>query len=652
MPGWPKVDADDRQLMDALRRGDRQAPADLYDAYAERLHDYACSLLAEREATAQAVHDALVTAQGCVSQLKESPRLRSWLYALTRFQCATRFTGNTSAPPPVLDDPDDAELAELVHEALGELSRNEREVLELSLRHGLSPAEVGAVLGLTSRQATTRLGRARDHLENGAAAVVLARTGRAHCPDLSAMVDSWEGPLTPLLRRRLSGHIGGCEVCTEGKHRKVSAARLLDMVPVAFPPISLRRRVIETSVTPERRAAVMEGVGGFDKSGFPVAVSERGRRGRRARRERTAQPYAAPVVAPADSAAPATGAHRDTGPATGSMMGPATEAMTGPATRAMTGSSAGAMTGAAAGPTAGPDTGVTSTSGPRQEGTGTTRDTAGFRRETTQRDAPPRDSAHRDGETVAFGRRDDAGGGHARRRPRKLAPVLIAAACILLGTGAVAWLGGGEESRPTAMQMVPTSSPTDGLVVPEEQLTTEEPTEDPTDLAGDPDPTATPDPVPSVQRRPADQGRPSSRPVSKPTATRKPAPPAVRLTVGCPGAIDGAGAVRLAAKGGTLTWTAATSAGLTISPATGTLRDGASVTLSVSVDDPTSSGSGTVAVSSNGGSGGCSVSWDGADPPPTDAPGTQAPTPSPGPSESVETSATEVPETSDDAVGL
>ncbi|NUT38519.1 MAG: RNA polymerase sigma factor, partial [Thermoactinospora sp.] len=263
MPGWPKVDADDRQLMDALRRGDRQAPADLYDAYAERLHDYACSLLAEREATAQAVHDALVTAQGCVSQLKESTRLRSWLYALTRYQCATRFTGTTSAPPPVLDDPDDAELAELVHEALGELSRNEREVLELSLRHGLSPAEVGAVLGLTSRQATTRLGRARDHLENGAAAVVLARTGRAHCPDLSAMVDSWEGPLTPLLRRRLSSHIGGCEVCTEGKHRKVSAARLLDMVPVAFPPISLRRRVIETSVTPERRAAVMEGVGGF-----------------------------------------------------------------------------------------------------------------------------------------------------------------------------------------------------------------------------------------------------------------------------------------------------------------------------------------------------------------------------------------------------
>lgn len=217
MPGWPTVDrADDHQVVEALRRAHTDAPAKLYDAYAERLHDYACSLTGDRDTAAESVHDALVTAQGCVDRLKESSRLRAWLYALTRFQAATRQGSGEGTPPPVLDDPDDPEMAELVHEVLGELSRNEREVLELSLRHGLTPSEVGAVLGLTSRQATTRLGRARDHLENAAAAVVLARTGRAHCPDLSAMVDSWEGPLTLMLRRRLSGHIGGCEVCTEG----------------------------------------------------------------------------------------------------------------------------------------------------------------------------------------------------------------------------------------------------------------------------------------------------------------------------------------------------------------------------------------------------------------------------------------------------
>ncbi|NUS01734.1 MAG: sigma-70 family RNA polymerase sigma factor, partial [Nonomuraea sp.] len=291
MPGWPTVGrADDQELADALRRADTDAPAKLYDSYGERLYDYAFSLIGDREAAADAVHDALVTAQGCVARLKEATRLRAWLYALARFQVRARMAHrNTPVEGVPLEqpaEPADAELTDLVHETLAELSRNEREIVELSLRHGLTPGEVASVLGLTSRQASTRLGRARDTLENAAAAVVLARTGRAHCPDLSAMVDSWEGPLTPLLRRRLSGHIAGCEVCTEGKHRQVAATRLLDLVPVEFPPISLRRRVIDTCVNPERdqtRTLITDRGDSFDRTGFPVVVERRSRR-RRPRR--------------------------------------------------------------------------------------------------------------------------------------------------------------------------------------------------------------------------------------------------------------------------------------------------------------------------------------------------------------------------------
>ncbi|MDP9849925.1 RNA polymerase sigma factor [Streptosporangium lutulentum] len=283
MPGWPAVGrTDDQQLVETLRRADDTAPASLYDSYAERLNDYALSLLGDRDAAADAVHDALVTAHGSVDRLREPGRLRPWLYALARFQCAARTRGSQSSlPAPAQedhDDPEERELAALVHESLTELGRQEREVLELSLRHDLSPGEAGSVLGLSSRQATARLARARDHLENAAAAVVLAKVGRAHCPDLSAMVDSWEGPLTPILRRRLSGHIGRCEVCIERRDRHVSAGRLLDMVPAAFPPLSLRSRVIETCVNPELeefRASVVEAGGRFDRTGFPVAAESR-----------------------------------------------------------------------------------------------------------------------------------------------------------------------------------------------------------------------------------------------------------------------------------------------------------------------------------------------------------------------------------------
>ncbi|WP_061298967.1 sigma factor-like helix-turn-helix DNA-binding protein [Herbidospora cretacea] len=287
MPGWPTVGrADDHRLLDALKRSDAHAPASLYDAYADRLNDYAYSRLHDLDLAASAVHDALVLACASVGRLTETQRLRAWLYALVRFQCAARTPGPATGPIDLADSPD-PEMTALVHEALGELSGPEREVLELSLRHDLTPAEAGAVLGLTSRQAATRLERARDHLENSAAAVVLARTGRAHCPDLSAMVDSWDGPLSTLLRQRLSRHIGGCEVCTEGRQRHVAAPKLLEMVPVAFPPLSLRRRVVDTCAHPERdetKILIAQEGDHFDRDGFPVPVGRRPRvkRGRRA----------------------------------------------------------------------------------------------------------------------------------------------------------------------------------------------------------------------------------------------------------------------------------------------------------------------------------------------------------------------------------
>ncbi|MFI6905859.1 RNA polymerase sigma factor [Nonomuraea sp. NPDC050394] len=495
MAGWPNVDrADDHELAQGLRRGDTDAPAKLYDAYAERLHDYACSLTGDRDSAADSVHDALVTAQGGAGRLQEAAKLRAWLYALTRFQAAARMARKDGAPagppPPVLEEPEDPELAALVYEVLGELSKNEREVLELSLRHGLTPAEVGSVLGLTSRQSATRLGRARDHLENAAAAVLLARTGRAHCPDLSAMVDSWEGPLTLMLRRRLSGHIGGCEVCTEGRHRQVAAAKLLDMVPVAYPPISLRRRVVDTCVNPEldhARTLIMERGDNFDRTGFPV--EQRGGRGSR------------------------------------------------------------------------------------------------------------------------------------RRRPRRLAPVVLAGVAVLAGTGAMALMNG-ESGGPAAA--MPTSSPSESrapMSVPTDEPVDEELTEEPA-----PDPT-TPDPEPTrsgpaPRVTPTDRpGPPATKPASNPTRTRRPAPGA-RLSVGCPSSISGAAKVGLTARNASVSWTSGPSEGLGVFPASGTIKAGASASIWVTVDDPEAAGSGTVTFSSNGGAATCALSWRGRQAP------TQEPTPS------------------------
>ncbi|WP_344930205.1 sigma-70 family RNA polymerase sigma factor, partial [Streptosporangium carneum] len=305
MPAWPAVGrTDDRHLVEALRRGDAEASRDLYDSYAERLHDYAVSLLGDRDAAA-AVHDALVAAHELVDRLRERDRLRPWLYALVRARCGNRSPSGspTSAAdrtpaPRDHDDPGEGELGGLVREALAELDGRDRQALELSLRHELTAGEVGLVLGLTSRQATAAATRAREHLENSAAAVVLARVGRAHCPDLSAMVDSWEGPLTTMLRRRLSSHIGRCEVCAELRDRHVSATGLLDMAPPALPPLSLRRQVVETCVNPdsaETRALIAAVGDRLDRAGFPVAAKGRSGTRRRSARRAASEPRRRPA---------------------------------------------------------------------------------------------------------------------------------------------------------------------------------------------------------------------------------------------------------------------------------------------------------------------------------------------------------------------
>ncbi|MEV0996544.1 sigma-70 family RNA polymerase sigma factor [Nonomuraea sp. NPDC050202] len=502
MPGWPTVDrAGDQELVEALRRAETAAPATLYDSYAERLHDYAFSLSGQSDVAADSVHDALVTAQGCVARLREPARLRAWLYALTRFQVRARMarrpgTPSGGMPLPAFPEPGehgDTELADLVHEALGELSRGQREVLKLSVRHGLTPSEVGAVLGLTSRQSAARLGRARDHLENAAAAVLLARTGRAHCPDLSAMLDSWEGPLTPLLRRRLSGHISGCEVCTEGRHRQVSAAKLLDLVPLAHPPISLRRRVIDTCVKPElddTRVLITDRGDSFDRSGFPVPADRR-----------------------------------------------------------------------------------------------------------------------------------------SRRRPRRLAPLMLAGACLLAATGAVVALNGGGSSGTTTLRPVP--SPTTYL----EENPTPEPVIEEDEPSPSPTPSATPSRTPSPRiTPPAAAPRRSSRQAAVPTPSRRRPVPEARLRVSCPQTIAGVARIGIGARNAAVSWVATASQGLDVHPASGSVRAGASATVVVTVVEPNASGSGRVTFTSNGGTATCSLSWQGDDDPepPTDGPpATEEPTESP-----------------------
>lgn len=287
MSGWPNLDrADDERLARSLAAGDPSALIQVMDRYAARLYDYCHALLRDQEQAAGALHDALIAAYAHVSVVREPDRFRGWLYALVRNECMRRLR-DPDRPAERHEAPEveegflsDAELAQreearrLVHSALAGLRGREREALDLMLRHGLDAVEVGGVLGMDAQEATDLTGDARARLDEALAAAHIARDGY-DCPSVAALVDDGGWPLPPPVVRRLVHHVETCPTCTARRDRTISAARLLQVLPVAMMPTDLRGLVMATATDPALApdlADIAHRAEPFDTWGWPVTV--------------------------------------------------------------------------------------------------------------------------------------------------------------------------------------------------------------------------------------------------------------------------------------------------------------------------------------------------------------------------------------------
>ena len=175
-------------------------------------------------------------------------------------------------------DAEEAELRDTVWTALAGLNPGEREIIELNLRHELHGMDLADTLGVPLNQAHALASRARAQFETSLGALLVARTGREDCPDLDTILDGWNGELTGLLRKRVSRHIGRCDVCGGRKRRELSPAMLLSLLRVAILPAGLRQRVVdlcadEAPEAEDYRAEVAGRAEPFASSGFPVQLA-------------------------------------------------------------------------------------------------------------------------------------------------------------------------------------------------------------------------------------------------------------------------------------------------------------------------------------------------------------------------------------------
>ncbi|MFI1582022.1 hypothetical protein [Embleya sp. NPDC020630] len=333
-----------------------------YDAYAEGLYTYCLSVLRDHRAAAESLRSTFVLADRHIGRLPDLDLLKPWLYALARYECLVRLDAHVrvgTGParpedvrvvwaherslPPLAGDADEptdlfpgteagrvpgrrGDLDELAWPDAVGLAPERREALELSVRHGLDPRGLAAVLGCDEQHARSLLLCAGREVDRTRAAVAGAEASHG-CPEGQELAT---GRLTSALRERLIAHVETCRRC--GPHVRRAATLLAPTTgaaaaPVALalvaPPAALRIEVlgeVGKGRSAQRPPELARRVAEFDRAGFPVfraRVVERGNR-------RRATVIAAVVVA-AVVAAPALALWQASG---GSAAGPPTRVVT------------------------------------------------------------------------------------------------------------------------------------------------------------------------------------------------------------------------------------------------------------------------------------------------------------------------------------
>ncbi|WP_181138658.1 RNA polymerase sigma factor [Streptomyces sp. Ru73] len=307
-------------------RSDRHDRHDLslerYEPHVDGLFTYCLSVLCEHGAATEVLGEVLALAERQHGRRPSDPALyRPWLYALARWACLRRLADPDARPEPAAADETDQrrELAALAWPEAAGTTPEQREALELSVRHGLGSRELAAVLGMEPVAARALLSTAACEVERTRAALAVVEFGR--CPDVARLAGDTRMLLGTALRRELVRHVDACEECRRTAERATAGGPWPGAEPVAqgpLPMVSAPRaaaRVAMRAALRSRTGRAVEpldkgaqgrtkragGVNGsaprYDRSGFPLGPKDRAARNARLRSRALTTTVVATVVA-------------------------------------------------------------------------------------------------------------------------------------------------------------------------------------------------------------------------------------------------------------------------------------------------------------------------------------------------------------------
>jgi RNA polymerase sigma factor (sigma-70 family) len=277
---------EDAELVVAVRDTNEQAFADLYDRYSDRIHDFCHSILRDRHEAGDAMQQTFLMAIENIGKLREPEKLKAWLYAIAKNDCYRRIRKRQRESPtesleelvPARSQPERVaeqdDLQEVVWSAAAGLAVRDRMLLDLHLRQGLDGQELADAMGVKPSQVYVLMSRLKDQVERSLGALLVARAGRRDCPELDELLSTWDGRLTPLIRKRISRHVDNCEICGERRRQLASPLALLSAVTIVPAPSLLRGVFVERAKAQklDTRAAKRAKAAhqtSFDRRGFP-----------------------------------------------------------------------------------------------------------------------------------------------------------------------------------------------------------------------------------------------------------------------------------------------------------------------------------------------------------------------------------------------
>jgi DNA-directed RNA polymerase specialized sigma24 family protein len=310
-----------------------QRPPARYEPYLDGLFTYCLSVLCDHDEATAALGDALALAErrGQRGPAASEDR-RAWLYALARWSCLRKLTearrrrqaAHASGRPtpakghkalfkghkeaagrcaaealsaPVSAEAQDRrrlELALLAWPEAAGTTPEQREALELAVRHQLAAAEVAAVLGLDLAKARELLATAACEVERTRAALAVVETGT--CPSVARLTGDNQLVLSATLRRELVRHVDDCPRCRRTAERAAPGAWPgTSVTPAALPVLQAPRAALHIAMAhvPRARGAAPR----FDRRGFPVDPKDHAARRDRLRARAVTTTVVATVVA-------------------------------------------------------------------------------------------------------------------------------------------------------------------------------------------------------------------------------------------------------------------------------------------------------------------------------------------------------------------